>query len=287
MEGSDGAGRAGRGGSGACGAGAGSVAPRARSDDDGGAPHGCTGAPHSCAPASPGGGASPLAPGGGSPRAPLRGSTRAPRPPACPAAAPHAGAPAGGGALYESDAFRIGVFKVLACTKRGAHDWCGRPGARAVVSSAAPPPLGGPAAPRPARPMCPPRWPMRPARRGRPRRTVPAAPAARAGRVGLCGAVGPKMDPPQPPGSDSPDNPRPHPRRACPFAHPGEKARRRPLDKVPYGPELCGFVRRGRECPAGDACLLVRQRGGRSLGRLVRGPARGMQPQQLPPPDSA
>jgi hypothetical protein len=46
-------------------------------------------------------------------------------------------------------------------------------------------------------------------------------------------------------------------RRVCPFAHPGERGRRRSLDKVAYGPELCGYIRRGRECPAGDECTMV------------------------------
>jgi hypothetical protein len=51
------------------------------------------------------------------------------------------------------------------------------------------------------------------------------------------------------------------PRRVCPFAHPGERGRRRPLDKHPYEPTMCAFARRGELCPSGDACRLVRGAG--------------------------
>ncbi|GBF91455.1 hypothetical protein Rsub_04195 [Raphidocelis subcapitata] len=50
-------------------------------------------------------------------------------------------------------------------------------------------------------------------------------------------------------------NRRPHDWSQCAFAHPGEKGRRRPLDRVPYEPRMCAFARRGEECPAGDKCL--------------------------------
>ncbi|KAI8469492.1 MAG: hypothetical protein J3K34DRAFT_522149 [Monoraphidium minutum] len=40
----------------------------------------------------------------------------------------------------------------------------------------------------------------------------------------------------------------------CPFAHPGERARRRPLDKFSYSSEMCPAVRGGAPCPQGDEC---------------------------------
>ncbi|GBF94727.1 hypothetical protein Rsub_07610 [Raphidocelis subcapitata] len=42
--------------------------------------------------------------------------------------------------------------------------------------------------------------------------------------------------------------------KGCPFAHPGEHARRRPLDKFKYGSEMCPFARAGKPCPSGDGC---------------------------------
>ncbi|KAI8463917.1 MAG: hypothetical protein J3K34DRAFT_133403 [Monoraphidium minutum] len=47
-----------------------------------------------------------------------------------------------------------------------------------------------------------------------------------------------------------------HDWRLCPFAHPSERARRRPLRGPPfaYGPDMCEATRRGEACPEGDAC---------------------------------
>jgi hypothetical protein len=45
-----------------------------------------------------------------------------------------------------------------------------------------------------------------------------------------------------------------HRRKCCPFAHPGEHARRRPLDKFIYSAQMCSYARREAECPQGDAC---------------------------------
>lgn len=45
--------------------------------------------------------------------------------------------------------------------------------------------------------------------------------------------------------------------RSCPFAHPGEHARRRPLDKFAYSAELCAYARRGARCPLGDGCPMA------------------------------
>ena len=45
-----------------------------------------------------------------------------------------------------------------------------------------------------------------------------------------------------------------HDWKCCPFAHPGEKGRRRSLSKVWYEAVMCGYVRRGETCPLGDGC---------------------------------
>jgi len=42
--------------------------------------------------------------------------------------------------------------------------------------------------------------------------------------------------------------------KCCPFAHPGEHAWRRPLDKYCYSAHMCSFARRGVACPQGDNC---------------------------------
>jgi hypothetical protein len=46
-------------------------------------------------------------------------------------------------------------------------------------------------------------------------------------------------------------------RRSCPYAHPGEAARRRSLDRFDYGADLCAHARRGACCPLGDACPMA------------------------------
>lgn len=43
-------------------------------------------------------------------------------------------------------------------------------------------------------------------------------------------------------------------RQLCPFSHPGEKAKRRSLDKYNYSAEMCALVRNGERCPLGDQC---------------------------------
>jgi hypothetical protein len=65
-------------------------------------------------------------------------------------------------------------------------------------------------------------------------------------------------DPTAPP---RPALPRPGPlprrhfnRKSCPFAHPGEHARRRSLEDHTYSADMCPHVRAGEACPAGDAC---------------------------------
>ncbi|KAI8462422.1 MAG: hypothetical protein J3K34DRAFT_381451, partial [Monoraphidium minutum] len=40
----------------------------------------------------------------------------------------------------------------------------------------------------------------------------------------------------------------------CPFAHPGEKARRRPPSSKAYSATMCPDVQRAGSCPRGDAC---------------------------------
>ena len=45
-----------------------------------------------------------------------------------------------------------------------------------------------------------------------------------------------------------------HDWKCCPFAHPGEHARRRPLDRFAYTAKLCAAARRGAPCARGDAC---------------------------------
>ncbi|GBF91267.1 hypothetical protein Rsub_03587 [Raphidocelis subcapitata] len=45
-----------------------------------------------------------------------------------------------------------------------------------------------------------------------------------------------------------------HDWKACPFLHPGERARRRPLGAHAYSAEVCGYIRNGQACPHGDAC---------------------------------
>jgi hypothetical protein len=60
----------------------------------------------------------------------------------------------------------------------------------------------------------------------------------------------------QRPGACTTAMPPPHPtptRKSCPYAHPGELARRRPLERG-YSAEMCPSARRGAECPAGDSC---------------------------------
>ncbi|GBF91456.1 hypothetical protein Rsub_04196 [Raphidocelis subcapitata] len=56
---------------------------------------------------------------------------------------------------------------------------------------------------------------------------------------------------------------RPYGWAQCPYAHPNEKGRRRPLDppRLRYAPTMCAFARRGEECPEGDACAQVGARG--------------------------
>ncbi|WIA33813.1 hypothetical protein OEZ86_006923 [Tetradesmus obliquus] len=46
----------------------------------------------------------------------------------------------------------------------------------------------------------------------------------------------------------------PHSWVDCPFAHIGEKAKRRDLRLFTYTPELCQDAKRNVECPRGDAC---------------------------------
>lgn len=46
----------------------------------------------------------------------------------------------------------------------------------------------------------------------------------------------------------------PHSWVDCPFAHIGEKAKRRDLRFFTYTPELCQDAKRNVECPRGDAC---------------------------------
>lgn len=43
-------------------------------------------------------------------------------------------------------------------------------------------------------------------------------------------------------------------RRDCPFVHPGEKVKRRPLDKYTYSSHMCPAVQLGKDCELGDAC---------------------------------
>ncbi|GBF94878.1 hypothetical protein Rsub_08121 [Raphidocelis subcapitata] len=45
-----------------------------------------------------------------------------------------------------------------------------------------------------------------------------------------------------------------HDWKTCPFVHPGEHGRRRPLAVFHYEAVMCPAVRRGEPCPAGDAC---------------------------------
>ncbi|KAI8474524.1 MAG: hypothetical protein J3K34DRAFT_465573 [Monoraphidium minutum] len=46
----------------------------------------------------------------------------------------------------------------------------------------------------------------------------------------------------------------PHSWASCPFAHPGEKVRRRALSSFEYSGDMCPLARQGRACPDGDAC---------------------------------
>ncbi|KAI8476912.1 MAG: hypothetical protein J3K34DRAFT_502704 [Monoraphidium minutum] len=46
----------------------------------------------------------------------------------------------------------------------------------------------------------------------------------------------------------------PHRWASCPFAHPGEKVRRRALGSHEYSGDMCPLARQGRACPDGDAC---------------------------------
>ncbi|WIA14731.1 hypothetical protein OEZ85_003220 [Tetradesmus obliquus] len=41
---------------------------------------------------------------------------------------------------------------------------------------------------------------------------------------------------------------------SCPFAHPGERARRRCVRSNSYGPAACPDVQKDGSCPRGDAC---------------------------------
>ncbi|GBF94880.1 hypothetical protein Rsub_08123 [Raphidocelis subcapitata] len=46
----------------------------------------------------------------------------------------------------------------------------------------------------------------------------------------------------------------PHDWKTCPFVHPGEHGRRRPLSIARYQPVMCAAARRGEVCAAGDTC---------------------------------
>ena len=50
----------------------------------------------------------------------------------------------------------------------------------------------------------------------------------------------------------------PHDWKVCPYVHPGEHGRRRPLDQFRYDATMCPAARKGEECPLGDACPKVR-----------------------------
>lgn len=48
----------------------------------------------------------------------------------------------------------------------------------------------------------------------------------------------------------------PHEWKTCPYAHPGELVKRRPLDRG-YTPVPCPYLKRDGTCPKGDDCCFA------------------------------
>jgi hypothetical protein len=99
------------------------------------------------------------------------------------------------------------------------------------------------------------------------RRRAPVSPGPRA--LLLTPAPGVQLHPapaPAPPLSTykvtACSNATPHDRKACPFVHPGEPSRRRPLSVTWYEASMCPYARRGEACPNGDTCGKVWGRAG-------------------------
>jgi hypothetical protein len=140
----------------------------------------------------------------------------------------------------------MAFFKVIPCSIRRSHEWCapssqgpcsrsamcttaGRARAHAHAQTAA------------ARDRCPPP----------PARGMTAAPRARPDPA-FSAAAGRRC--PSFKGPPPAHLPWPSPRKSCPFVHPGEHARRRPLDKFSYSSDMCPRALRGEACPNGNAC---------------------------------
>jgi hypothetical protein len=186
------------------------------------------------------------------------GGRRAPGGAACPAAATSAAADSGqlNSPLFSSDAFRmkwVASWWIWGPAGSGGVRGGHAPPRRRDRTSPPPRPLPRRAPPQPAQLLQNPRLPEADDPRvvgGRRRGGGAAAPARAALAADRADPRGRQSQPLADP--RAPPTPRPR-RRNCPFAHAGELARRRPLDRN-YSAELCPNARRGLPCPAGDDC---------------------------------